>query len=63
MDKNYQAYVLRLRRNETAVHWHVTLENIHTGERKQFMNETALLRHLLNLLQRQQGNLSEKSSQ
>ena len=50
MDENYQAFLLRMRRNETAVQWRITLENVHTGESKQFLNETALLHYLLELL-------------
>src|SRR5690606_4622623 len=32
MGTEYQAYLLRLQRSQTARHWWVTLENAHTGE-------------------------------
>ena len=50
MNNHYQAYLLRLRRNETAVHWRVTLENAHTGEVLRFASEQELMSFLWQLI-------------
>jgi len=50
MGTEYQAYLLRLQRSQTARHWWVTLENAHTGEVCHFASEDLLLRYLWQLL-------------
>ncbi|HIP71080.1 MAG TPA: hypothetical protein EYH05_06760 [Anaerolineae bacterium] len=37
-EEMYQAYLLRLWREDTAVPWRATLENPHTGKQRSFAN-------------------------
>ncbi len=50
MDKNYQAFLLRLQRYTSTNHWRASLENAHTGEVSHFANEKELLLYLHNAL-------------
>ncbi|HFQ92721.1 MAG TPA: hypothetical protein ENK32_01830 [Anaerolineae bacterium] len=50
-EEKYQAYLLRLWREDTAVPWRATLENPHTGEQRSFAN----LEHLFAWLQKKTG--------
>lgn len=50
MKSQYQAYLLRLQRNEGQMHWRVTMENAHTGELLRFATERELLRYLMKVL-------------
>ena len=60
MSSQYQAYLLRLRRNEGQIHWRATLENAHTGELFRFANERELLHHLIQLLAIEAPNPDEQ---
>ena len=50
MDNNYQAHLLRLQRNESTNGWRATMVNAHTGETLHFATEQELLRHLMQIL-------------
>lgn len=50
MGHEYQAYLLRLQRSQTARHWWATLENAHTSEVCHFATEELLMRYLWQLL-------------
>ncbi|MEM7801156.1 MAG: hypothetical protein AAF633_18335, partial [Chloroflexota bacterium] len=43
----YIALFIRLTRNKSQDHWRVTLENIHTGEKRHFSTEMELIQYLL----------------
>ncbi|MEM7116077.1 MAG: hypothetical protein AAF614_26790 [Chloroflexota bacterium] len=46
MTKQYEAYLVRLQRDEGQRHWRVTLINIHSGQQIHFRKEEALLAYL-----------------
>ncbi len=56
MSNQYQAYLLRMQRSQHAQHWRVTLENAHTGEVLRFVDEMALMRHLLRMFEPSHSN-------
>jgi hypothetical protein len=43
---DYQAFLLRLQRNEQRQHWRATLENVHTGETHHFNTTQELMAFL-----------------
>ena len=45
-EKNYQAYLLRLWRDNDAASWRAMLENPHSGQRFVFANTAALYQFL-----------------
>lgn len=50
MENNYQAFLLRLQRHNSAKQWRASLEKAHTGEILNFATEKELLVHLHQLL-------------
>jgi len=50
MNIDYQAYLLRLQRNQSTNQWRATMINAHTGDTIQFASEQELLRHMIKML-------------
>jgi len=50
MAKEYQAYLLRLQRNNAGDPWRALLQNAHTGEKLRFANEREMLKYLIHIL-------------
>jgi len=57
MAKEYQAYLLRLQRNNAGDPWRALLQNAHTGEKLHFANEREMLKYLIRILT--SGSLSK----
>lgn len=45
-ENRYQAYLIRFKRGREQSHWHVDVQNAHTGERHRFVTERELFRFL-----------------
>jgi len=50
MATEYQAYLIRLQRNNSGDPWRTIVQNPHTGEILRFANEHEMLRYLMQVL-------------